>query len=264
MRLSKFFTVLHDEEPLLSSVGWLHILVLLFCVISIPFDPRQVLGLNPWIKPIKFAMSIAIFVWTLGWFLRHLHGPRTALTIVRCGVSIAMVTEMFCIWLQSARGTASHFNVATAFDGAIFGIMGIMILLNSVLVVVVLALFFWDPKTLPHAYLWGIRLGLFIFFLGSLEGMMIVLNQAHAVGVPDGGAGLPFLNWSTEGGDLRAAHFIGMHALQIIPLIGNQLSHAKLSIAAQSILLGLGSVVYVGIGYAMFRQALNGNPLIRL
>lgn len=264
MRLRRFFAEVHDAEPLLSSVAWLHVVVLLISVISIPYDPREILGLSPWIKPIKFAFSIAIYLWTLAWFLRYLRGPRIALQMVRWGVSIAMIAEISCIWLQSARGTTSHFNVGTAFDSTLFGIMGVMILLNTVFIVVVLALFFWDPGDLAPVYLWSIRLGLFVFFLGSMEAMAMIFNQAHTVGVADGGPGLPFVNWSTEAGDLRIAHFIGLHALQIIPLIGHRLSQTKLSTAVQGALLTVSTAVYSGVGYAIFRQALKGVPLIRM
>ncbi|HEX2277176.1 MAG TPA: hypothetical protein VHN13_08580, partial [Candidatus Tectomicrobia bacterium] len=43
--------------------------------------------------------------------------------------------------------------------------------------------------------------------------------MSHALGVADGGPGLPFVNWSTEGGDLRTAHFSGTDALAGQPLM---------------------------------------------
>ena len=33
------------------------------------FDTRLILGINPWIKPMKFLSSIAIFLWTMAWFM---------------------------------------------------------------------------------------------------------------------------------------------------------------------------------------------------
>lgn len=42
---------------------------------------------------------------------------------------------------------------------------------------------------------------------------------SHTVGGTDGEEGIGFLNWSRKYGDLRIAHFLGMHALQGIPLL---------------------------------------------
>ncbi|MCP5114988.1 MAG: hypothetical protein GY953_29510, partial [bacterium] len=64
--------------------------------------------------------------------------------------------------------------------------------------------------------------------------------------------------------DLRAAHLLGIHGLQIIPLIGYALSRARLPLSGQGALLGLAAAAYIGIGYAIFRQALDGIPLVRM
>jgi hypothetical protein len=232
-----------------------------------PFDARTITGINPWIKPLKFTVSITIFVWTLAWFLDYLAHRRWAVRLIGWGVSFVFVVEMFCIILQAARGTTSHFNIKTAFDAAVFSTMGLMIAINTALVLLTLVLFFARTRgELPPAYLWGIRLGLLLFLLASVEGMTMIARFSHTVGQPDGGPGLPIVNWSTRAGDLRIAHFLGFHALQLLPLTGYGLSRlrARLAPSRQVACLFIVALLYATVGALLFEQAMRGRPFITL
>src|SRR4051812_26673737 len=88
-------------------------------------DSRQVLGASTWLKPAKFALSVAITSFTLAWVLRHLplptKGGRRAVALVVWLFAL----ELVIIAVQAARGVPSHFNNATALDGFLFGVMGL-------------------------------------------------------------------------------------------------------------------------------------------
>jgi hypothetical protein len=138
--------------------------------------------------------------------------------------------------VQAARGVTSHFNVSTPSDSVIFGIMGSMIALAWLASVGVLVASF--KQSFPDgAWGWSLRLGLLATVLGSATGGMMVRPTAeqlegmrhhervtavgaHTVGAPDGGPGIPGVGWSTEHGDVRIPHFLGLHGLQIIPFLG--------------------------------------------
>jgi hypothetical protein len=211
---------LHRRDRALALGGWLMLGGFAVAVFIAPFDTRLITGINPWIKPMKFLLSIGIFLWTMAWFMAEAD-PRQArrLAIIRWTMLIAMSVEIALITLQAARGTTSHFNVAAPFDALVFDVMGVLIVANTAAAAGFLATL--RPVEPARAgYLWGLRLGLTIFALGSLQGFLMVANMAHTVPPPDGGPGLPFVNWSTTAGDLRIAHFIGLHALQLLPVAG--------------------------------------------
>lgn len=253
------------RDRVLSRLGWFQIGLLALMLLAMPWDHRTILGLNPWIKPAKFAASIAIYVWTLAWFLPYLTGPAWAKRLVRWGTVVTMVVEITCIAGQSLRGVSSHFNDASAFDGAVFGVMGTMIMFSTGLDVLLLVLFFLRNVPLPAPYLWGIRTGIAGVILGAVVGLLMVSRNAHSVGGPDGGPGLPVLNWNTQHGDLRPAHALALHALQLLPLVGFTVSRmrAQAPVPVQLATFGACLLVYATVTGLLLGQALEGRPLIR-
>ncbi len=208
------------KQPVLTVTAWIHIGLALLMLIGLIVDHRSIMGLNPWVKPLKFAVSIALYPFTVALFLSYFPEQSGMLFWSAIVIAATMLVEISLISLQSIRGTTSHFNVSTSFDAGILYTMGIAIVVNTCVIGVVLWQFFVQPPALAPSYLWGIRLGLIIFIMGSVQGFMMISRMAHTVGAPDGGPGLPFLNWSTLRGDLRVAHFVGLHGLQIVPLAG--------------------------------------------
>jgi hypothetical protein len=178
-----------------------------------------------------------------------------------------MAVEMLIIATQAARGTTSHFNVArSAFDAALFSVMGVFITINLIVTILVLVDFFLQKTTLPHYMFWAIRLGLFSLILGSLEGFVMVGMLSHTVGAQDGGPGLPGLNWSTVAGDLRVAHFLGMHGLQLFPLFAYFIVKRgqSLLVQAKTAIVISFAIVYLMLMNFTLWQALNKIPLIQL
>jgi hypothetical protein len=252
---------LYQSNPVLAITGWFHWILAGVLMLAAQVDSRTILGINPWIKPIKFSISIAIYVWTLAWYLRYLSGRRRAVGIISWGVAGCMTAEIVGITLQSARGVPSHFNIATPLDAALFSVMGAMIGINTVMLIWVCVLFFVDHPDLPAAYLQGVRFGLLLFLLASFEGVFMVIHGSHTVGAVDGGAGLPFVNWSRQHGDLRVAHFAGMHALQALPLAGYWMGRSGRPEAAQvSYMAGLFFLYLAGMAL-LFGMAWEGRPI---
>lgn len=253
--MSRFFTTLKERNAILYVAGWVCIGCTLLCGLLVLVSRTQVLGINAFIKPAKFFASIAIFLWTMGWFTGLLT-QRRAVTIYSWVVVLVMAFEMAVIVGQASRGQLSHFNVHSLASGILFTLMGIAITTATLWTAYIGYLFVVKPPIgLPTAYLWGIRSGILIFVIFAFEGFMMAGRLAHTVGALDGGPGLPVVNWSTQYGDLRIAHFFGMHALQLIPLFGYYFARRPFQVVLFTILYG-GGVTF------LLLNALAGRPLL--
>ena len=252
-----------------AMVGvWWNVALLVLSLAAMPFDKRLILGLNPWVKPVKFEISVIVFLLTMAALLSGLGrlGAWPALRVwMSWGFGVAMIVENTVIAMQSLRGVRSHMNTTTLFNGLSFGLMGVFIVISTALLAVLLVLYLRTPTGLPTAVVWGTGLGLAAMLAGSVEGGMIIVKVgAHTVGAADGGPGLWFVNWSTGHGDLRVAHFLALHALQIFVLAGWGLSRTRWPEWAQTASVVGFAVAYGVVTWMLFAQALAGRPVLRV
>jgi hypothetical protein len=261
----------------LTFTGLLMIAALALSLAGLWLDPRVITGMPAWLKPAKFAISIAIYAFTLVWVFIYLPEWRRTRAIVGWTTAITLVLELAIIDAQAWRGTTSHFNVATPLDGVLFSIMGTAIVVQT-FVAVLLAVALWRHTFADRALGWALRLGLTITIVGASTGGLMVtptsaqlaearashrlpITGAHTVGAPDGGPGIAGTGWSTEHGDIRVPHFIGLHALQALALVAllvprrfPDLRRLRLTLVAAGSYAGLFAVLLV--------QALRAEPLI--
>ncbi len=202
--------------------------------VGLVVDDRVLVGAPIWAKPFKFSVSFVAYCLTLAWMLTLLTRGRRIGRWAGHAVVVTGLVEMVIITVQVLRGKRSHFNTATSFDSALWNAMGmtIVVLWAATLVIAVLLAV---TRITDRATALAVRGGLLIALAGGALGFLMTLPSesqraagdldaadaigAHSVGVPDGGPSMPLTGWSTTGGDLRAPHFVGMHALQLIPLL---------------------------------------------
>ncbi len=265
------------NRPLLALAGVMAATAVATAVLAV-VDPVTITGTNGWVKPLKFSISIAIYAVTIAWLLTLLPERRR-----RLGRGIAWVVvaglgaEMVAIVGSAATGTTSHFNVSTPLHTAVWTSMGTAIAAVW-LVTLLLAVLLWRASD-DAARRLAIRAGLLIGLTGMAVAFLMTsptpgqlddfqgIAGAHAVGVADGGPGLPLLGWSTVGGDLRVPHFVGMHALQALPLLAFGLEALRTRVPAlRSAGTRFRVVAVVAAGYAVLvvlltLQALAGIPV---
>jgi hypothetical protein len=264
----EFFRELDSKDALLSRLGWILLAgVPVFATLAL-LAPARLHAINPWIKPIKFSLSFSTFASTICLFLLALRVPAWQLRLARRLIAGSVALEIFSLAAQAWRSVyvpGSH----TLLDSVLAQMTNSMVMVNTAIVTAIFVLFCANrvhASLVDRPMLAALRSSIAIFLVGNAIGGYMLARGSHTVDAPDGGAGLPFLNWSTIGGDLRIAHFIAIHAIQIVPLFAYVLSQMapiptvrqrKLAVAALAIAVAL------AVG-ATFVQAAMGRPLLAL
>lgn len=248
-------------------------------VVGMIVDDRILTGLPIWDKPTKFAISVLIYCLTWAWLVAQLPTRRRRAWWAGTVAAGFLGVEMVVIVGQVLRGTTSHFNQTTDFDAWAWRTMGLSIVVVWLATLYVCAQLFRRRDGDP-ARLLAVRAGAVLAVVGMALGFLMTtptraqiaeglsISGAHTVGLPDGGPGLPLLGWSTVGGDLRIPHFVGMHALQALPLVLIALEllaprvPALATAAVRRRLVGVAAFGYTGMLAVLTWQALRGQPLV--
>lgn len=250
------------KNKLLFWLGSIHLIIFIVLFVYSFSNKIEVLGINSMIKPMKFALSIWLYSWTMALIINYITDKRKVKTYSWVAV-ICMSFEQISITYQALKGELSHFNTSNTFGIILFALMGIFILTITLWTAYITYVFF-RQKTyeIEPVIVLSIKIGLVFFVVFSLFGGYISSLQGHTVGSTDGREGLWFLNWSAHFGDLRVAHFFGIHSLQLIPLfaiaISKYLNNSK-SLKAIKIF----SFVYLLIILWTLVQGLFGLPFLR-
>jgi hypothetical protein len=266
----EFFRELYVKDRVLSLLSWTLMAVIpMFAALAF-FTSGTAhalnLAVNPWIKPIKFSLSFSTFASTISLFLLALQIPQWQLKLVRRAIAASVALEIFSLGAQAWRSVyaaGSH----TLVDSVLAQMTNSMVMVNTAIIAWMLALFCLNrvqARIVDWPMVSAIRYSIVIFLVGNAVGGYMLARGSHTVGASDSAPGLPFLNWSTIGGDLRIAHFIAIHAIQIVPLFAYVLAQmAPIPTVKQRrfaiALVALAVAVAVG---GTFVQAALGQPLL--
>lgn len=255
-----------------KSLFWLAVLSAVGAVVLVPlwiFDARELGGVSVWEKPLKFFVSSAIFSFTFSWLSSFITKGSRWVKVVGLFIAISLAVELVLIAAMAALGTTSHFNVSTPTAIVIWSLMA-----TFISIVLFSTLFLSITILLQKQQELSLKLTLVLGSLNTAVGMGLAYlmtsptaNQlasfqgiagAHAVGVEDGGPGLPFFGWSTVAGDLRVGHFFGLHSIQVAAILLSVT--LVLPIALRVPLLIVGNFTWLGFVGLVTWQSLRAEP----
>ena len=258
----KLIKEIFSRNPLLAKMG-LFFLILAICLgLYATVNTETILGINSMIKPLKFALSTWIYAWTMAYLLFYVNN-QNRVKWYSILATVVMLYENGVITIQAFRGKLSHFNQTELLGGILYAIMGVLIVwLTTATLIISLRFIFQKTDSISKPLALSIKIGLLLFVIFSFMGGYMSVINSHNVGGKIGEAGLTFLNWSTLFGDLRVAHFFGIHSLQIIPILGFYVSTNIKNESKASLIIWLGSILYLAFVCFTLIQAINGMSLV--
>ena len=256
------------------TLFWVGISMFVSAAILVPIwllDPTQILGVSRWEKPLKFFISAGIFSLTYSWLSSHISRWPRLVYWAGVTIGISFIIELIGITGAAALETTSHFNVSNPISVFVWAVMATFV--NVIFVsTIVLSLLVLAERNRPFILKLGLGLGSSItavgmglaFFMTSPTEEQLAdfegIAGAHAVGIDDGGPGIPFFGWSTVAGDLRVGHFFGLHAIQVAIAIPILQKYLPVVLRLPAVIVG--NATYLGFVLIVTAQALRAESFV--
>jgi len=255
---------LHAYSPRYTPLGLFLALAMLPALAALALDERLFQGVPVWTKPLKFLFALVVYLFTLAWMARFAEPSMTRRAWWRWherAVVFAVLAEMIWIGGAAAWGVGSHYNRSNLLMAVVYPIMGVAaIVLTTASTTLAYAIHRHENSglspVLNSGLVWGLGLTLPLTLVtaGTLSAM-----PGHWVGgTPHDAGGLVLMGWSSDGGDLRVAHFFATHALHVMPLFALVAGHLP-GLPGKWAVRGFAGL-YVTLVILTFTQALAGQP----
>ena len=145
------------HRPLLALAAAM-VLLAAFSLVASFVDHREVTGVNVWLKPLKFAISTALYSVTFSWLVGQLRRLRRLAWIAGTVSAIGLAIELIIITAFAAIGDTSHFNITTPLHTTAWSIMATSISVVWVMTLLV-AIALFRNRLGDRARTWAIRAG---------------------------------------------------------------------------------------------------------
>jgi hypothetical protein len=211
-------------------------------------------------KPFSFGMSFGLTTITLAWFADRLRLGRTAGWALLLPIAVANATEVVWVSLQRARSVASHFNIATPFDAALYFVMGAGAITVSALATIALTTLAFRRRTEDPALTLAIRIGLVLLLLAMVGGgAMISVGNARA----ELGQTHNLVQWGAAG-NMKVTHALGIHGIQVLSGLALWLSATSVTAPTRTRMVAVAAVAFAGLLVAGTLQWLDGRALTQV
>lgn len=255
------------REPILARTTLIVFGLIPLLLLAGVVDDRTMNGINIWKKPLKFNLSIVLYLGTLTWFAGWINRSLMRSTSYRVYVYILCVTLLFMLpWLYGAAlvGEPAHYNREHPILAPMYSIMGIVSVLFTTGAIVFAVLIASNKNSPLTAYFkFAVVCSLVITFVFTviMAGELASMDSHWIGGTASDKHGLWLLGWSRDGGDLRVAHFFSLHAMHFIPLAALVKLPKPFVLWPRSSAAGL-SLLYCGLLFHVYFQAKSGTPFL--